>query len=95
MYFVLLESTGNLIASFRDEGEARAALDELLADDPAAIDDVALLTYDDEGATVADPIFGVVTAPAATLVDENPLDRWFAPCKFGPSAKVTATEVPA
>ncbi len=61
MYFVLLDSTGNLIASYQDEGEAQAALTQLIADDPAAGEDVALMTYDDEGEIAADPVFATPT----------------------------------
>ena len=40
MHYVLLSSTGNMIDSFEDE----------------AAEDVALMTYDDDGAPVGDPI---------------------------------------
>jgi hypothetical protein len=75
MYFVLLDSTGNLIASYRDEDEAREALAQIVEDDPSAADEIALMTYDDEGAVAADPVF--VTATRATVGSHEDLSEWY------------------
>ena len=75
MYYVLLDSTGNLIASYRDEDEARAALAQLVEDDPEAEDDVALMTYDDQGEIAADPVFGVSTVAAVGAQHE--IREWY------------------
>jgi hypothetical protein len=75
MYFVLMDSTGNLIASYRDEDEARAALEQLVEDDPDAADEVALLTYDEDGAIAADPVFVAPTAAVGALAVES--QAWY------------------
>jgi hypothetical protein len=61
MNYVLLSSTGNLIESYDEESEARAALQRIVASEPEAADDIALMTYGDDGMPVGDPIFA--TAP--------------------------------
>jgi hypothetical protein len=75
MYFVLLDSTGNLIASYRDEDEAREALNQIVDNDPSAANEVALMTYDDEGALSADPVFA--TSTIATVGDHADLGEWY------------------
>lgn len=75
MYYVLLDSTGNLIASYREEDEARAALAQLVTDDVEAAEDVALMTYDDEGAITSDPTF-IAPTIALTIRAESP-DDWY------------------
>lgn len=57
MHYVLLSSTGNLIESYDEESEARAALQRIVASEPEAVDDVALMTYGDDGMPVGDPVF--------------------------------------
>jgi hypothetical protein len=59
MDYSLFSSTGNLIDSFIDEAEARAALQRLVATEPEAADDVALFISDDEGRVVEGPIHAV------------------------------------
>jgi hypothetical protein len=49
MYYVILDSSGNLVESFQDEEAARTALSRIVHDDPDAADHVAILTYDDSG----------------------------------------------
>jgi hypothetical protein len=75
MYYVLLDVTGNLIASYRDEEEARAALDRLIEDDPGAAEEIALMTYDDEGALAADPVFVVLTE--SVMVSGESKEEWY------------------
>jgi hypothetical protein len=75
MYYVLLDSTGNLLASYRDEDEARAMLEQLIADDPDAADDIALMTYDDQGELAADPAFVILTDSVSVGVDSP--TRWY------------------
>lgn len=57
MYYVILDSTGNLVESFDDEAEARAALSKLVHDGPSdAADHYALLTCDEAGHPVGDAV---------------------------------------
>lgn len=58
MKYVLMDSTGNLIESYDSEDDARAALEQIVAREPEAADDVALIVYDDSG---------MPTGPAITL----------------------------
>lgn len=65
MYFVILDSTGNLVESFDDEREARAVLEQMVHDEPEAADHLALLTYDASGEPVGEA-FRVEAARAAS-----------------------------
>jgi hypothetical protein len=58
MHYVLLTSTGNMIDSYERESAARAALQRLVDAEPEAAEDVALMTYGDDGRPVGDPVFG-------------------------------------
>jgi hypothetical protein len=62
MDYSLFSSAGNLIDSFTDEAEARAALQAMVAAEPHAADDVALFIADDEGRVVEGPIHAVPVA---------------------------------
>ena len=57
MNHVLLSSTGNLIESYDEESEARAALQRIVSSEPEAADDIVLMTYGDDGMPVGDPVF--------------------------------------
>jgi len=61
MDYSLFSKAGNLIDSFTDEAEARAALQRLVASEPEAADDVALFISDDAGRVVEGPIHAVPT----------------------------------
>jgi len=56
MDYSLFSSSGNLIDSFNDEAEARAALQRIVEAEPKAADDVALFIADHEGTVVEGPI---------------------------------------
>jgi hypothetical protein len=58
MYFVILDSTANLVDSFTDEDEARHALEQIVRQDPDAADEYALLTYDDQGHPLGESLAG-------------------------------------
>jgi hypothetical protein len=62
MHYVLLSSTGNLIDSNEDESEAHAALQRIIDAEPGAADDVALMTYGDDGMPVGDPMSAKIPA---------------------------------
>ncbi len=62
MHYVLLSSTGNLIDSYEDEAEARAALQRIIDAEPDAAEDVALMIYGDDGMPADDPIFAKIPA---------------------------------
>jgi hypothetical protein len=55
-YFVILTSDGNLVESFDDEAEARAALEGLARSAPEAADEYAMLTYGDDGLPVGEAL---------------------------------------
>lgn len=57
MHYVLLSSTGNMVDSYEDESIARAALQRIVDVEPKAAEDVALMTYGDDGQPVGDPVF--------------------------------------
>ncbi len=61
MEYVLLSSAGNLIDSFEDEADARAALQRTFEADPEAAHDVAMLVYDEVGRPIGDPVFAEPT----------------------------------
>jgi hypothetical protein len=65
MYFVLMDSTGNMLASYRELREARSALARIVEDDLGAEEDVAILSYDDDGA-IADPSLTIPTEGSLT-----------------------------
>ncbi|MDQ3768040.1 MAG: hypothetical protein M3370_00960 [Actinomycetota bacterium] len=56
-YFVILDSTANLVESFRDEEDARDALADIVRQDPDEADEYAMISYDDHG----HPFGGAVT----------------------------------
>jgi hypothetical protein len=62
MHYVLLSSTGNLIDSYEEEAEARVALQRIVDAEPNAAEDVALMTYGDDGMPVGDPVFAKIPA---------------------------------
>jgi hypothetical protein len=57
MHYVVMSSTGNLIDSYAAEAEARAALQRIVAAEPEASDDVAMIIYGDDGLPVGVPVF--------------------------------------
>ncbi len=57
MHYVLLSSTGNMIDSYSEEPAARAALRRIVEAEPEAADDVALMTYGEDGQPLGDPVF--------------------------------------
>ena len=58
MYFVILDSTANLVDSFTEEAEGRHALEEIVRQDPESASEYALLTYDDAGRPTGASIVG-------------------------------------
>lgn len=64
MHYVLLSSTGNMIDSYNEERIARAALQRIVDAEPEAAEDVALMTYGDDGRPTGDPEFA--KAPSVT-----------------------------
>jgi hypothetical protein len=59
MNYSLFASTGNMIDSFDDEAEARAALQRIVELEPEYAEDVALFISDADGNVVAGPIHAV------------------------------------
>ncbi len=62
MHYVLLSSTGNLIDSYEDESQALMALQRIVDAEPDAAEDVALMTYGDDGMPIGGPAFAKVPA---------------------------------
>ena len=57
-YYVILDSTANLVESFDREDEARAALEAVVRQEPDSADDYAILKYDDNGNPVGQAVTG-------------------------------------
>jgi hypothetical protein len=57
-YYVILDSTANLVDSFDREDEARTALEAIVRQDPDAADHYAIVTYDDAGHPVGEAVTG-------------------------------------
>ncbi len=56
MNYSLFSSAGNLIDSFDDEADARAALQGLVAAEPESAEEIALFISDEAGTVVEGPI---------------------------------------
>ena len=57
-YFVILDSTANLVDSFDSESEAVAALERIVKQDPDSADDYAMFQYDEQGQPVGKALVG-------------------------------------
>jgi hypothetical protein len=58
MHYVILDITANMVDSFDREDEARAALEQIVRQDPDAADEYALMTYGDDGHPVGEAVVG-------------------------------------
>ena len=56
--YVILDSTANLVDAFDEAGEARAALETIVREDPESADEYALFTYSDDGRPVGEVLMG-------------------------------------
>lgn len=56
MNYSIFDSTGNLVASFDNETEARRALQEIADSEPGAAHDIALFAFEDDGTPVGEAI---------------------------------------
>jgi hypothetical protein len=57
-YFVIYDSTANLVDSFRREPDARRALGLIVEQDPGSAGDYAMITHDDDGYPVGAALTG-------------------------------------
>lgn len=57
-YYVILDSTANLVESFDDKQEALRALEQIVQQDPESADEYALLTYNNKGRPVGQAVVG-------------------------------------
>ena len=64
-YFVILDSTANLVESFDREDEAREALRRIVRHEPDAADEYAMVTYDDDGHVSGAALTGAELGPRA------------------------------
>ncbi len=62
MDYSLFSASGNLINSYTDETEARAALQRIVDNEPGIIDEVALFVSDEDGKLMAGPIHAAPSA---------------------------------
>jgi hypothetical protein len=52
MYYVILDSGGNLVESFDERNLALSKLEEIVGSEPEAAEELALFTYDAQGEPV-------------------------------------------
>ena len=64
MTYGIFDSTGNLVESFGDEAAAREALERFAREDPTAVENLALLMFDDDGLAVREAVFPAAAAAA-------------------------------
>jgi hypothetical protein len=57
-YYVILDSTANLVESFDREDEARQALEAIVRQDPDEAGEYALVKYGDDGQPTGDALSG-------------------------------------
>jgi hypothetical protein len=57
-YYVILDSTANLVDSFDHEVEARAALERICREAPEVADEYAIVTYDEQGYPQGNTVVG-------------------------------------
>ena len=55
---MILDSYANLVSLFHQEAEARAALEQIVHQDPDSADEYALFQYDDRGNPVGAALSG-------------------------------------
>jgi hypothetical protein len=66
MDYMILDSTGNALASFQDEWTARATMHAMVKVEPEAADHIVLLGYDDSGMPVGEALsIGDVPPPVS------------------------------
>jgi len=58
MTYSIFDSTGNLVDAFDDHDAAIAALTAIVTAEPDAVDDVFLVTQDDDGQIVGETVCG-------------------------------------
>lgn len=68
MYYGIIDSTGNMLDWFDDEASAHATLDAMVERAPQAAEDLALVTFDDDG----NPAGGAVLPSRARVRMESP-----------------------
>jgi hypothetical protein len=56
MSFSIFDSTANLVDSFDDRDEARAALEDIVRQDPDAADEYAVFEFDKSGQPIGDAL---------------------------------------
>jgi hypothetical protein len=57
-YFVIIDSTANLVESFDNEADARDALKVIVRSDPESAYEYAMLKIDDSGMPFGDALMG-------------------------------------
>lgn len=56
MYCAIFSDRGDLLGEWATEAEAVAVLDDVIADDPSATEELAVFGFTDEGQRVGEPI---------------------------------------
>jgi hypothetical protein len=57
-YYVIIDTNANLVESFDQEAEARAALEQIVRQDPDTADEYAMVQYDNNGRPVGEALLG-------------------------------------
>lgn len=69
MVFAIFTSAGNLVESFGELQPAKRALQQIVADDPEALDHVAIISIGDDGVPLGEPILPQDPQRSPGLVD--------------------------
>lgn len=72
--YVLVDDRGNVIAEYDERAEALRVLDEEIACDPTAADELAVIALDAQGLRVGEPISG--PRPRRTHGEWVPVGEW-------------------
>lgn len=72
MTYMILDSSGNAIASYTDAVSARAALRSIVEQEPEAADHVLLIAYNEQGEPVGEAMMVSDLPPNTTAVDASP-----------------------
>lgn len=64
MDFMIMDNRGNAIDAFTSRTDAEAGLREIVERDPSAAREIAILSFDDSGRPIGEPITAADVAPS-------------------------------
>jgi hypothetical protein len=70
MQFTILDSAGNALASFEDDLTARAVMHAIVAVEPEASEQIAMLRFGDDGMPIGDAVMPIDVAPPVEVESE-------------------------